>query len=197
MRTLALEISTSQGGVALLNGSELVFNETFSAGREHGARFFAVLERALAVRQPDQIVVGLGPGSYSGTRIAISAAVGLSLGTGAKLLGIPSIAAFAADEFVAIGDARRDSFYFSHVRNGEVLEGPRLLDRAALAARLGKNDFPIFAAEPLDFPRVTLRFPMAEKLARLAVAGISIAARGQLEPIYLRDPHITIPRPVS
>lgn len=197
MITLAIETSTARGSVAVLeNNYALLFNEAFSAERSHSSQLFACLEHALAAAPRfDQIAVGLGPGSYSGVRIAISAAIGLSLGTGAALLGIPSTAAFDAAEYFAIGDARRGAWYFSHVKDGVALEGPLLLDREALEARLAaRATLPVFASEPLDFPGVTLVFPTAENLARLAAEGRGITARGELEPIYLREPHITQPK---
>jgi tRNA threonylcarbamoyl adenosine modification protein YeaZ len=192
---LAIETSTTSGSIAVLDDSRQVFNESFSAERGHGAHFFVVLERALAIAPaPAQIAVGLGPGSYSGVRIAISAAIGIGLGTGALLVGVPSVAAFAGDEYVAIGDARRGTFYFSHVHDGEVIEGPQLLDLPALGERLAQTQLPVFASEKVELFRATLCFPAAEKIARLALLGRSVIMRERLEPIYLRDPHITVSR---
>src|SRR4051812_19650790 len=108
MITLALETSTTQSSVAVIEDGKILSNDSFTADRSHSSLLFASLECALAAApRCDQIVVGLGPGSYSGVRIAISAATGISLGIGAKLLGIPSIIAFELNEYVAIGDARR------------------------------------------------------------------------------------------
>lgn len=232
MITLALETSTTRGSVAVLDGATAVFRESFTAERSHGSMLFASLERAfatvpaLSTAGQTRIVVGLGPGSYSGVRIAISAAIGLSLAAGAETIGIPSIAAAvavdadtdadvaAAGEYLAIGDARRGTFYFSQIRHGEIVAGPMLLTREELDARLAvfsggadtageidgdstgdrKGALPVYASEPLPVPGVSLAFPDAGKLARLAIAGVSIRARGNLEPIYLRDPHITQPR---
>jgi tRNA threonylcarbamoyladenosine biosynthesis protein TsaB len=196
MITLALETSTVCGSVAVLENEKTLFNDLFMANRSHSSLLFVSIERALvAAPRCDQIVVGLGPGSYSGVRIAVSAAIGLSLGTGAKLLGVPSIAAFNAEEYLAIGDARRGTFYFSHLRSGEIIEGPTLLEREILEEKIRATMLPVLASEQMQgFPNVTLAFPCAEKLARLAARGSSIFARDNLEPIYLRDPHITQPK---
>lgn len=211
LKTLVLETSTSHGSVALFEGERLLFSESFPAGRSLGSELFAVLERALnlgsdpgsalPVQSPvrlGQIVVGLGPGSYAGVRIAISAAIGLALASGAKLLGLPSIAALDEGDYIALGDARRESFYFARVRGGECVEGPELVPAEELAGRLAAFDsenLPCFASEPLDaVPWAQLRFPDAERLGRLAIAGRAVAARDHLEPIYLRPPHITQPK---
>jgi tRNA threonylcarbamoyladenosine biosynthesis protein TsaB len=202
MITLSIETSSHQGSVALLSGEgHLLFNESCGAGRSHSSLLFGVLERALqAVPEGSaigQIAVGLGPGSYAGVRIAISAATGLALATGVELVGIPSLVALAEGEYVAIGDARRETFSFARVRSGKCVEGPLLLSAGALAEKLAACGVPVFASEEIsaELPvPLELRYPSAERLARLAAEGCSIIARGDLEPIYLREPHITQPK---
>ena len=184
--------------MAVLDGDNLLFNATFSSERGHSAQLFVVLEQALAVAGCAQIAVGLGPGSYSGVRIAISAAIGLSLGSGARLAGLPSILALEVEDgrYCAIGDARRDAFYFAEIENGECVKAPRLCTRDELAERLEAAKCPVFAsAQVAGFPQARLAFPSAERLARLAQAQRGIVMRDQLEPLYLRAPHITQPKP--
>jgi tRNA threonylcarbamoyladenosine biosynthesis protein TsaB len=199
MTTLALETSTPRGGVALFREGDLLFSETFTADRSHSSGLFTVIERALAGpdARPGRIVVGLGPGSYAGVRIAIAAAIGLSLATGAELAGVPSVAGLAGGEYIAIGDARRGEYSFTHVREGEIVSGPMLLTREALDARLAEARLPVFSSEALGIAGVEIRFPEVDRLGRLGIAGRSIHARGVLEPIYLREPHITAPKPIE
>jgi len=191
MVMLAIETSTSRGGVALFRDGELVFGETFTADRSHSSQLFEVIERALAPDvSPERIVVGLGPGSYAGVRIGISAAIGLSVATGAEMLGIASVAALDEGEYLAVGDARRGAYSFAHVRDGALVSGPMLVTREELDARLG--GLPAFSSEELGLPGIEIRFPQVDRLGRLALEGRSIQARGVLEPIYLREPHITV-----
>jgi tRNA threonylcarbamoyl adenosine modification protein YeaZ len=199
MITLAIDTSTTRGSVALLDDGALLLDENFSADRSHSATLFAVLERARALTSKiDLIVVGLGPGSFAGVRIAIAATLGLELSLGAKLLGIPSVAALdtAATAYLAIGDARRETFYFTSVERGVCLEGPLLTSEAELRARLlATTGLPIFATEETpQFPGVQIALPSAAILARLAAEGRGIVATENLEPIYLREPHITLPK---
>ncbi|MDD5350878.1 MAG: tRNA (adenosine(37)-N6)-threonylcarbamoyltransferase complex dimerization subunit type 1 TsaB [Chthoniobacteraceae bacterium] len=202
MITLAIETSSHQGSVALLSGGgRLLFDASCGAGRSHSSQLFGVLEEALrAVPEGErlgQIAVGLGPGSYAGVRIAISAATGLAIATDAPLVGVPSIVALEEGEYAALGDARRETFSFARVRDGECVEGPLLLNAAELAEKVAACGVPVFASEeiaaPLPVP-VQLRYPSAQRLARLAAEGRAIAARGNLEPLYLREPHITQPK---
>ncbi|MEI8341557.1 MAG: tRNA (adenosine(37)-N6)-threonylcarbamoyltransferase complex dimerization subunit type 1 TsaB [Verrucomicrobiota bacterium] len=199
MITLAIDTSTPLGSVAVIEDGAILFNEQFNADRSHSAHLFSSLERALQTApRYDQIVVGLGPGSYSGVRIAISAAIGFGFGMKAPLLGIASMAALETDatHYQAIGDARRDTFYYTQIRDGVCLEGPLLLTAEALREKLSANPgLPVFTPEPFpSFPEATPAHPSAERLARLAEAGNGFHSTGDLEPIYLREPHITRPK---
>ena len=197
MKTLALELSTSRGSLAWLDG-EIEFTREWPNDRKNSAAFFENLQ---AVRRkfgaPETIIVGLGPGSYAGTRIAISAAIGIQLSCDARLIGYPSICAMESDaqEYCAIGDARRKSFFFARILNNEVIEGPTLFSELELKARLESLDpaTPVFSSELLSqFHRALIRFPSALILARLAKESRRSFCLPPLEPIYLREPHITI-----
>src|SRR5881409_2698982 len=199
MKILALELSTSRGGLVWLADNVEVPYE-WANDRKNSARLF---ENLNAVTKkfggPDTIIVGLGPGSYAGTRIAISAAIGLQLSSGARLIGFPSICAMECDthEYCTIGDARRKSFFFARVRDRALADGPTLYSEAEMKKKLDKTEsaIPIFCSESLpQFQRAVIRYPSAVVLGRLAQE----AGRGfflpPLEPIYLREPHITMPK---
>jgi tRNA threonylcarbamoyladenosine biosynthesis protein TsaB len=199
MKTLALEVSTSRGSLAWQDG-EIEFTREWPNDRKNSAAFFESLQ---AVRgkfgAPETIVVGLGPGSYAGTRIAISAAIGIQLSCGARLIGYPSICAIQCDaqEYCAIGDARRKSFFFARILENEVIEGPMLFSEAELKAKLESIDSatPVFSSELLpQFQRPVVSFPTALILARLAKEPRRRFCLPPLEPFYLREPHITMPK---
>lgn len=201
MTILAIDTSTPHGSVALLVDDVLTLEERFTADRSHSSSLFTVLERARkAVPQVDLVAIGLGPGSYAGVRIAIAAAMGLQLGLGVKLVGLPSVAALdtPARRYLAIGDARRETFYFTQVEDGRCLVGPLLLTEAELRERLQSlPDWPVYVPTPLPaFPDAQVALPSSARLASLAATGLSIVAEDDLEPIYLREPHITQPKPV-
>ena len=200
MKILAIDTSTSPGSVTLLDRGRVLLDETFTADRGHESKLMPLLQRArdLAERL-DIIAVGLGPGSYAGIRIAIATAMGLQIALGARLIGIPSVAVWEcdADRHIAIGDARRETFYFTKVERGICTEGPMLTDATGLLARIaGLPGWPVLSAEPLALvPDAIVALPRALTLARLAADGRSIVAEGALEPLYLREPHITQPKP--
>src|SRR5947208_12554383 len=153
MKTIEMELSTSRVNMAWLDG-EIEFTREWPNDRKNSTAFFENLQ---AVQRkfgaPETITVGLGPGSYAGTRIAISAAIGIQLSCDARLIGYPSICAMECDaqEYCVIGDARRKSFFFARILKNEVIEGPTLSSELELKAKLDSLDpaAPGFSSELL------------------------------------------------
>lgn len=198
MWTLAIECSSACGSVALADASGLRAGLEFGAGRGRGGEFFAALATVtgfLAGERLGEIVVGLGPGSYSGVRQAIAAATGLALAHGARLTGAPSTLALEGGASChAVGDARRGTYYYTAVQHGACLVGPELVDRAAALARIAAQPaWPVLAEERLDgLPVTAIAFPAA---ARLLTAPLAERRVSPLEPLYLRGVTVTLPKP--
>ena len=219
MKILALELSSARGSLAIAADNNVEVVRDWQNDRKNSGPFFEYLaEVQKQFGKPDTIIVGLGPGSYAGTRIAISAAIGLSM-TGetgsvpsdeklmgrhggrpsSRLIGFPSICAieYDAPEYCVIGDARRQTFFFARIRDNNLAEGPTLMSEAELREKLDKLDrkMSIFATEKLpQFERAEIRYPSAKILARLAQDSNRDFAQPPLEPMYLREPHITVPK---
>jgi len=104
MKVLALEFSSPQRSVAVVQGSAGTGHSSLSESVEVGAgaaKTFGLVERVLneARLEREQIeclAVGLGPGSYTGIRAAIALAQGWQLARGVRLLGISSVECLAA-----------------------------------------------------------------------------------------------------
>jgi tRNA threonylcarbamoyl adenosine modification protein YeaZ len=200
MKILALELSSARGSIALLEDDNFKFHREWPNDRKNSGPFFEHLAGAQKeFAKPDAIIVGLGPGSYAGTRIAISAAIGLHVASQARLIGFPSICAMECDttEYCIIGDARRQTFFFARVDDNNLAEGPTLMSEAELREKLDKLDrkMSLFTTEKLpQFERAELRYPSAKILAQLAADSRRNFMLPPLEPIYLREPHITVPK---
>jgi len=198
VKILALELSTARGSLAWLsNDADPVVRE-WPNDRKNSGPFF---ENLAQVREqfglPDAIVVGLGPGSYAGTRIAISAAIGLQAASRARLLGFPSICAIENEDYCVIGDARRQLFFFARIRKQELIEGPSLFSEDELKNKIETlaDSIAVFCSESLlQFPRAVIRYPSARVLAQLARDSDRKCKLPPLEPIYLQEPHITLPK---
>jgi tRNA threonylcarbamoyladenosine biosynthesis protein TsaB len=200
MKILALELSTTRGSLAWLDDDVVELTREWPNDRKNSAAFFENLDAVTKeFGVPDTVIVGVGPGSYAGTRIAISGAIGLQLSSGAGLIGFPSICAIECDarEYSVIGDARRKSFFFAHIGANNLTDGPLLFSESELKSKLDaiKPATPVFTSDSLpQFQRAELRFPSALVLARLAREPQRSFSLPPLEPIYLREPHITMPK---
>jgi len=204
---LFIESSTPCASLALLRGSAMVHEETFTGDRSHNALLFAPLERALAVlgtgESLAEVVIGTGPGSYSGTRVGIAAGQGVALVHGCPAIGLSSLVAVrsARPGALAVGDARRGSAWRAGFG-----EEPELCSVEELAEEirgvLGAG-MPVFSLEtvgkvglPGDLAaQVLLEQPTAALLAK-AWLGFSSEERSNLaalpvQPAYLRPPHVT------
>ena len=197
MKILALELSSARGSIAFHGVDGESFSRSFANDRKHSGLFFENLQSALQAHgNPDRIVVGLGPGSYAGTRIAIATAIGLEAVSKAQLVGLPSLCGMETDEkdYWVIGDARRQTFFFAHVRDRRCISGPELCTEAELAERLQAISLPVFSSEALPaFTGAEIGYPSATVLVEIAAAGSDQIVLAPLEPIYLRAPHITYP----
>lgn len=124
MKTLAIDIATDAGSVALLEGRDLVFERQWVENLAERQGLFVLLQAlagggALVLAEVDDFVVGVGPGSFAGLRMAVSAACGLAEPGGKRVTGISSAEAVAwevmagsdVDEVVVWGDARRNELW--------------------------------------------------------------------------------------
>ena len=200
MKILALELSTARGSLACLDEGMIDFAREWPNDRKISSLFFENLDAVTKQSGvPETIIVGLGPGSYAGARIAISAAIGLHVSSGGHLIGFPSICAMECDahEYCVIGDARRKSFFFARVRTNDLIEGPTLFSESELKMKLDAitMETPVFTSDSLpQFDRPVIRFPSALLLAKLAGEAQHSFSLPPLEPIYLREPHVTMPK---
>ena len=199
MKILALEVSTARGSLAWLDEDGAGLSRDWPNDRKNSGAFFENLaDVTKKLGPPDAIIVGLGPGSYAGTRIAISAAIGM-VSSGARLIGFSSICAMEsnAQEYSVIGDARRKSFFCARIRANNLVQGPTLFSESELRSKLDAIEVatPVFTSDSLpQFERAVVRFPSALVLARLAREPQRSFSLPPLEPIYLREPHITMPK---
>lgn len=194
MNLLAIEASHTQGSVTVLdeNGAVL-WDSAFNCGRQRTGEIFSEVRNAVSkVASIDRVVVGLGPGSYSGIRQSIALAQGYCRGAGAQLAGLASACGVSdAARFQVFGDARRGAYYFTRVENGAVTEGPRLLEKVEVEEKIAEV-MPSFCTEALPtFSSLLLSHPRAFLLASAAWKQWEAIRSNPVEPFYLREPNIT------
>ena len=93
---LAFDTSTAACTAALFDGAgTCVASRDEVIGRGHSERLVPMIAELLDGRTADRILVGVGPGSFTGIRVAIAAANGLAIGWNAELTGMSSLALLA------------------------------------------------------------------------------------------------------
>jgi tRNA threonylcarbamoyladenosine biosynthesis protein TsaB len=94
---LVFDTASSACTVALFDGSgECIAHADEIIGRGHAERLVPMIAELMDGRAAKRILVGVGPGSFTGIRVAIAAAHGLAIGWGAELEGMSSVALLAA-----------------------------------------------------------------------------------------------------
>lgn len=159
MTRLAIETSTPLGGLALGDGETLIAESILSVRATHSETVLdeaaRLLDRAgLTPRGLDAIVVGSGPGSFTGVRIAASLAKGLCFAHDLPLFAYSSLWALAASVPVApisaVFDARRDEVYAATFPDGGArppARGPEVTSIDELLASLDPVGSWTFAGE--------------------------------------------------
>jgi tRNA threonylcarbamoyladenosine biosynthesis protein TsaB len=197
---LAVDSSSPVGSAALVEAGRLLREETFAGGRARGGGAAEALAGfAAGGGQVTAVVVGLGPGSYSGIRAAVAVCWGFAAARSLPLHGVSSLPAIAPGEFIAAGDARQGQFYFARVKDGAFLERPVLVDAASLVRRCAAwPELRVFSPSDLSgvISRAEVGTPRAALLAGLVdpdpMPHPGLPAMP--EPLYLKPPHITKPR---
>jgi tRNA threonylcarbamoyl adenosine modification protein YeaZ len=137
---LALDTSTAACTAALFDESgDCIARRDEVIGRGHAERLVPMIAEMLEGRSADRILVGVGPGSFTGIRVGIAAAHGLAIGWGAELAGMSSLALLAAgtggsEVAVAVQGGHGELFVQEFDASGEPVTELRNLPPAAAAA---------------------------------------------------------------
>ena len=94
---LAFDTSSAACTAALFDGAgACLARKDEIIGRGHSERLVPMLDDLLEGRRADSILVGVGPGSFTGIRVGIAAAHGLAIGWNAQVSGMSSLALLVA-----------------------------------------------------------------------------------------------------
>jgi tRNA threonylcarbamoyladenosine biosynthesis protein TsaB len=192
MLDLAIDTSTAQGSVALGNDKVVVQSIEFSGPQRHSASLFPALARLGIPRlKLRRIIVGLGPGSFSGIRVSLAAAQGIALAQNIPVVGICSAYSVALQhpEVTRLGvfaDAKRREAFCTVFNHGELEWDTYLLPMAQLEDHASKFTLAV-SAEPLAGIE-TRAYPRAQDLLAVPESATGWVTKQPLEPIYLREP---------
>ncbi|MGE5253764.1 MAG: tRNA (adenosine(37)-N6)-threonylcarbamoyltransferase complex dimerization subunit type 1 TsaB [Planctomycetaceae bacterium] len=235
MLILAVETSTFTGSVALVEGAteggdspslRVIGETTLQVSETHSSRLMPSIDRllretSLPVQKVQGIAVGLGPGSFTGLRIAVSTVKGLAFALRVPVAGVPTLDAlannilYASTQVCPVLDARKKEVYAALFRgDGEgqlkkisddwVLSPEDLCSRISEATVLVGNGTEVYAeifrrrlGSRALFAPPELSFPRAVQVARLALPAFQRGEKLDLfrfTPIYVRRSEAEIHR---
>ena len=189
--SLVVDTATSRTIVGVVDNGVVVFEEFHEGATDHGTAISNLVARALkSTKLIDQIVVGMGPGPFTGLRVGITFAQSFALARSIPWIGVCSLDAIRIDsttkdsqrvisqdsnqqtmaetidfdDYIVAIDARRKQMYWASYKNGVRVLGPSV-------------------DKPEDIATyVTNVYPDIEKLVALSTT------QNVREPIYLRSP---------
>ena len=226
MKLLAIDAAATACSVALLADNRICEREALEA-RAQSDLLLPMVDAVLAeagvqLHELDALVVGRGPGSFTGVRLAVGVAQGLAYGADLPVIAVSDLAMLAQGvagsypcaHIVACMDARMDEVYWC-----TFIRGANGLVTATHAEWLGAPDSLVDAAPPAPFVGVGEGWGRHERLrARLAGSFVALEparlphardalalapplwragatlAPEQVLPVYLRDEVATPPR---
>ena len=198
MRTLILAIDTATpavtAGIVKLDGVEVLAERVTVDARAHAEQLTpnvlaALADAGLTVNDLGAVVVGCGPGPFTGLRVGMATAAAYGHALGIPVHGVCSLDAIGVDtsgDVLVVTDARRREVYWARYRDGVRVDGPAVDAPADV-----KADADAVAGSPehaamFDLPRLAAVSPTSAGLVR-AVADLT-AEPAPLVPLYLRRP---------
>jgi tRNA threonylcarbamoyl adenosine modification protein YeaZ len=169
--SLTIDTATAQTIVGLIDGDEVLFHEAHIGATDHGRAVSELVARALATGPaPDQVIVGMGPGPFTGLRVGIAFAQSFALARQIPVIGICSLDAIDIqveidhEDYTAAIDARRKEIYWARYQGGKRVEGPSV-------------------SKPHEVEGFVIdQYPSPRKMVALATG------ENYVEPLYLRRP---------
>jgi tRNA threonylcarbamoyl adenosine modification protein YeaZ len=165
--SLAIDTATSRTIVGIIDGDKVLFEDFHEGATEHGFAITELVTKALDVcPKPDQVVVGMGPGPFTGLRVGITFAHTFALAREIPIIGVCSLDAIdiKQSEYTVAIDARRKEIYWAKYKDGVRVSGPAVSKPAEV------DDF------------IIDQYPNLQKLVLLSVS------QNITEPMYLRRP---------
>ena len=166
--TLAIDTSTSRTSVAVIEDGSILWSGHRDGATEHGPALPSLVQEGVKGFTIDEVVVGMGPGPFTGLRVGIAFAQSFALARGISVRGVCSLDAIAAQvnekDFIVTVDARRKEVYWARYKDGVRVGEPAVNFPADVAGA------PI---HPDLYPDMKALVALAENIT---------------EPMYLRRP---------
>jgi tRNA threonylcarbamoyladenosine biosynthesis protein TsaB len=223
MRVLGIETATRRASVALWENGAAVAHLEAEQPMLHAERTLLLVDEAFQEAgwpkgSIDLLACGVGPGSFTGVRVAIATAKGIALGLDRPIVGVGSLEAMARAYLspcaatICMLDAKKGEIFLAAYGPGAaVLVDPKHLAASGVPAEIARfqgkttvvlgeiatgvdvGTFAVHRSPATDLPDATTVAEIgAARMASLGPSGLH-----ELEPAYVRPPDITSPRPAA
>ncbi|MCX7792823.1 MAG: tRNA (adenosine(37)-N6)-threonylcarbamoyltransferase complex dimerization subunit type 1 TsaB [Thermodesulfovibrionales bacterium] len=216
MRILAIETSTVLGGIAIVDDKVLISEIRLNVSVEHSERLLPEIAHlikasGLSIEDIDAFAISTGPGSFTGLRVGMATAKGLSFASGKPLIAVSTLEAMAWNlpythyPVCTVLDARRNQVFMALFKwkeeNFITLKEPSVIERNRLpdiVREIVNSERVILIGNGCDFYKERKEFliPQGHHIlpspANVAFLGLRIAREGRfsdpltLTPLYLR-----------
>jgi tRNA threonylcarbamoyl adenosine modification protein YeaZ len=170
MSILAIDTAASRTSVVIIENHEVVFSASRDGAMSHGPALPDLVQAAIKNREISEVLVGMGPGPYTGLRVGITFAQTFAWARNIPVRGFCSLDSIAVQvvesDFIVAIDARRKEIYWARYHDGVRVEGPAV-------------DLPV-TVEAHGIKVISDLFPDPKYFATLS--------EEFSEPIYLRRP---------
>jgi tRNA threonylcarbamoyl adenosine modification protein YeaZ len=125
--SLVIDTATARTIVGIVRDSEILWQSFHDGATDHGKAVADLVKQGLAAGvNPDRVVVGMGPGPFTGLRVGIAFARAFAAARSLPVIGICSLDAIVVDEdaYTVAIDARRKEIYWASYKSGKRIEGP-------------------------------------------------------------------------
>ncbi len=165
--SLAIDTATSKTIVGIIEDGAVLFEEAHEGATDHGRALSELVAKALkGSKPPHQVVVGMGPGPFTGLRVGIAFAQTFALARNIPVIGVCSLDAIKVvqNEYTVAIDARRKEIYWASYKDGVRVDGPTV-------------------SKPAEVENFIIDvYPDMSKLVELS------KSQNITEPLYLRRP---------
>jgi len=192
---LAIDTATPAVTAGIVADGDLLAERVSIDARAHAERITpnvlaALADAGRAMSDLDAVVVGCGPGPFTGLRVGMATAAAYGHALGIPVYGVCSLDAIGGQttgDTLVVTDARRREIYWARYRDGVRIDGPAV----SAPADVDPGDAESVAGSPdhaalFGLPCIEPRYPTATGL----VAAVSDWSRqpAPLVPLYLRRP---------
>lgn len=197
MYTLAFDTAANSVSVAILKDRKILTEVYREMERGQGEALFPMIQdiiegNELSPADIGRVAVAIGPGSFTGVRVGLSAARGIGLALAVPVLGVTTLEAAAyriTGRVMAVADTKRGDFFTQFFRDGQPMEDPciRTVKQLACMPNLRITG----SGSVLLSQQITCQTVDNDLIPAVAVALRSLEEAHDPEPLYLRDADVS------